>query len=155
MFSVSLGKGVFGPLTLRGGLGDPSPILGRIWPPWCLEGGLGRSPHSRAYLAPSSEEGGLGILPHSRANLRLVDNYPFLLNTIHCEGTGYAGACHQHVYLINTSAATNLPVVLRRFWFKSIPLMDSHQSTRSTLNALPSSAGGLEEEGGSAEGARA
>ena len=49
----------------------------------------------------------------------------------------------------------NLPLVLQvtfGFWslspfrkkFKFIPLMDSHQSTRSTLNALPSSAGGLE-----------
>ena len=92
------------PWREEGGLGGSSPHYRAYLAPWHLEGGLGGpSPHSRAYLAPLSEEGGLGgSSPHSRANLGLFDESPFLLKTIHREGTGYAGACHQHVYLIES-----------------------------------------------------
>ena len=81
--------------------------------PWALPGGclvvMGRKMNifvslKKGVLGPLVPRGGFaGILPHSRAKLVLLYNALFLLNTIHREGTGYAGACHQHVYLIVSS----------------------------------------------------
>ena len=122
------------PWHKEGGLGGSSPHYRAYLAPWHQEGGLeGSSPHYRTYLTPLSEEGGLGgssphfrayltplceegglggSSPHSRASLGLLYNALFLLNTIHREGTGYAGACHQHVYLIIFVLSTDIRIDL-------------------------------------------